>query len=680
MKTHSNGAIFRNDATDPNTLQVDLNAAILKPVTVRVASLPTPGQGALASIFDINGSPISNPTATDDNGNYSFQAASGIYDVIIDEGVLDIIEPSIDLTGGINDLSQTYDFPTVAEYKSFTSEFPVGKRIYLADRDAYFNVIAGTGTDNTFNVIASTSVSQSVSLVLSDSMTLKSFGGVSSSGEDLSKSANNSLALEAAVSAASSGINSVEKGGTITLGFGEWTFDAVDVQGRWGWKLDAQNSKIFFNGVWNCSGCAFFDLDMGWCEPTTAKLFTITGFYFFRSTVGSERTHNMSMRWKLISGFQRGIHFGESFSQADIGGGSSQFGGCLKTIEGESGGENVIIKDIIFATNTNATTPSIELTGGNAQLRNLQFETLPGVDRAEILLHNSAGASVQGCNFVTSGGVNVTGAGFCNISGNMFNNCIGAEIIENTSVGTSCDGNTFRWSFNNGAGTIYTDGTGKTAIKTTQAMDSCANNRVRRADIGVHTTSSALQSFSNNKMQDTKTQAYLLQGASNVKIQGGAISLDQLGERGIVVTGTNGNGNKFSGIAWEGDESFRYQISTGNGQNSIIIDDGDDDPDTLGIPVGGSGSMFSVIGFGAGTSLFVAGFDANTGFTVWVPQGTMQRTQAQMLSSSDFINTVGKYRTRSVLNTNNSVEYFAVGATPTSQWKSKEDGTFITPT
>ena len=65
----------------------------------------------------------------------------------------------------INDLSQTYDFPGgVAEYKSFTTEFPVGKRIYLADRDAYFLVISGTGTANTHNIIASDEVNQSVTL------------------------------------------------------------------------------------------------------------------------------------------------------------------------------------------------------------------------------------------------------------------------------------------------------------------------------------------------------------------------------------------------------------------------------------------------------------------------------------------------------------------------------------
>jgi len=84
-----------------------------------------------------------------------------------------------DLSAGfINDLSQTYDFPDgVPEYKAFSSEFPVGKRIYLADRDAYFNVIAGTGTANTFDIIASTEVDQSISMIIGDTLSIDKLGG-----------------------------------------------------------------------------------------------------------------------------------------------------------------------------------------------------------------------------------------------------------------------------------------------------------------------------------------------------------------------------------------------------------------------------------------------------------------------------------------------------------------------
>lgn len=64
----------------------------------------------------------------------------------------------------INDLSQTYEFATVAEYKAFAATFPVGKVIHLLDRDAEFVVIAGTGTGNNNDIIASDQVSQSIDL------------------------------------------------------------------------------------------------------------------------------------------------------------------------------------------------------------------------------------------------------------------------------------------------------------------------------------------------------------------------------------------------------------------------------------------------------------------------------------------------------------------------------------
>lgn len=69
----------------------------------------------------------------------------------------------------INDLSQAYEFPTVAAYKAFTTAFPVGKVIHLLDRVADFTVISGTGTGNDKGIIASDQVSQSASIVLPNS-------------------------------------------------------------------------------------------------------------------------------------------------------------------------------------------------------------------------------------------------------------------------------------------------------------------------------------------------------------------------------------------------------------------------------------------------------------------------------------------------------------------------------
>ncbi|HHZ97004.1 MAG TPA: hypothetical protein EYN67_15955, partial [Flavobacteriales bacterium] len=76
----------------------------------------------------------------------------------------------------INDLSQAYEFPTVAAFKASLIEFPDGKTIRLLDRDAKFNVISGTGTANTFNIIASTSVSQSIELINESPVNVKQWG------------------------------------------------------------------------------------------------------------------------------------------------------------------------------------------------------------------------------------------------------------------------------------------------------------------------------------------------------------------------------------------------------------------------------------------------------------------------------------------------------------------------
>ena len=63
----------------------------------------------------------------------------------------------------VNDLSQAYIFNTVAEYQASTIVFPVGKTVYLNDRQADFTVIAGTTSSD--GVIVSTEVNQSIELL-----------------------------------------------------------------------------------------------------------------------------------------------------------------------------------------------------------------------------------------------------------------------------------------------------------------------------------------------------------------------------------------------------------------------------------------------------------------------------------------------------------------------------------
>lgn len=76
----------------------------------------------------------------------------------------------------INDLSQTINFDTVAEYESFASALPLKKRAYLADRNAYFNVITGTGTADTFGTISSNLVNQSIAVITNNTIETTHFG------------------------------------------------------------------------------------------------------------------------------------------------------------------------------------------------------------------------------------------------------------------------------------------------------------------------------------------------------------------------------------------------------------------------------------------------------------------------------------------------------------------------
>jgi len=115
MQALQGSIIQRNDATDPSTNKDDLNAAINVPVTIRSASNPA-GGGALASTFDINGVAVSNPTTTDNNGNYLVYVTEGSYDVIANEGLTnETIEAGIIAGDDLSqDLSQAYIFDTVS--------------------------------------------------------------------------------------------------------------------------------------------------------------------------------------------------------------------------------------------------------------------------------------------------------------------------------------------------------------------------------------------------------------------------------------------------------------------------------------------------------------------------------------------------------------------------------------
>jgi len=86
--------------------------------------------------------------------------------------------------GKLNDSSQTHTFATEDDYKALNNSFPIGKRVYLTDRDAYFNVITGTGTGNDKNIIASDQVSQSLDLPINSSVNLQHIGAPTGKSND----------------------------------------------------------------------------------------------------------------------------------------------------------------------------------------------------------------------------------------------------------------------------------------------------------------------------------------------------------------------------------------------------------------------------------------------------------------------------------------------------------------
>ena len=87
-------------------------------------------------------------------------------------------------SGLVDDLSQAYEFATVAAYKAFSLEFPIGKIINLLDRGASFTVIDGIGAATGFGIISSDQVSQSIQI--SEQMpTFVQWGGVHSTDSTL---------------------------------------------------------------------------------------------------------------------------------------------------------------------------------------------------------------------------------------------------------------------------------------------------------------------------------------------------------------------------------------------------------------------------------------------------------------------------------------------------------------
>jgi hypothetical protein len=77
-------------------------------------------------------------------------------------------------------------FDTVTEYENHPTLLSVGRIVYLKDRGAKFEVIAGTGTANNLDIIASTSVNQSIDYIIKNNEAFASHLGVLATDTDTS--------------------------------------------------------------------------------------------------------------------------------------------------------------------------------------------------------------------------------------------------------------------------------------------------------------------------------------------------------------------------------------------------------------------------------------------------------------------------------------------------------------
>lgn len=237
MITYSRSVILRNDGTDPSTSKKDLNAAVAEPITVRHATVP-PGNGAIASIFDINDAPISNPFNTDNKGNYSFRAADGVYDVIAKEGTGDVtITPSESLISASapNDRVIPFDNLDLAINETNPIKIFNGASLNLKERTAengggamWDVVLAASVTPNTSNIVQCVGV-PSLALVmrLTHSMTIEQFGATE--GSDISSLLGDMVAASEVKTITSNIVTSVEMSVVATVERGDLTITLPDL-------------------------------------------------------------------------------------------------------------------------------------------------------------------------------------------------------------------------------------------------------------------------------------------------------------------------------------------------------------------------------------------------------------------------------------------------------------------
>lgn len=128
MRTYNNSIVVQFDTVDSG------NSGAGKLVTVF-----NTGTTNKAALFDATAVSIDNPVQADEAGNYKFNINDGVYDIYIDYGLptqtslLNELISDASALDLINDLSQAYEFDTMAEAKNTSVVFPIGKVITIRE-------------------------------------------------------------------------------------------------------------------------------------------------------------------------------------------------------------------------------------------------------------------------------------------------------------------------------------------------------------------------------------------------------------------------------------------------------------------------------------------------------------------------------------------------------------------
>jgi hypothetical protein len=182
MRTYADSVVnkFATDTTG--------NAGAGALITVYVA-----GSTVKAPLFDVLSASITNPLAADEEGNYSFKVADGIYDLVINEGALS--ETKIDkiqiaeIVGANSDSAHYLDL-TIAQAEDLTINTVITTAGYYAANDGgggqYVVVAGGTGPADGGSYIDMLNGNQ-LELIVNDSIELMQFGAI---GDGLTNDAN----------------------------------------------------------------------------------------------------------------------------------------------------------------------------------------------------------------------------------------------------------------------------------------------------------------------------------------------------------------------------------------------------------------------------------------------------------------------------------------------------------